>query len=135
MCQPPLVFALLLSYRVLCNMLEQVAIYNMFVLKYLAVSPGQVVHHLFPAVDPSHYADLAPIIAATCAEFGIPYTCFASWPEAWIRHVRWVAYLNAIDPAAAVPAASTAASARPPRATAAMAAAGEEDRQVVEETK
>ena len=69
---------------------------------------AQVVHHLFPAVDPSHYRKLAPIVAATCADFSVPYTAFRSWPEAWARHVGWVASLNAENPSAATPAAAVA---------------------------
>ncbi len=94
----------------------------------------QVIHHLFPSIDPSHYTDLAPIVAAVCADHAVPYTAFSSWPEAWAHHVGWVARLNADDPAAAAgPAAAAAAGSGPgpaefessksPRAVAAAAAA------------
>ena len=80
-----------------------------------------MVHHLFPAVDPSHYRDLAPVVAAVCAEHGVTYTAFRSWPEAWARHVGWVARLNAADPAAS--AAADCEGPKTPRAAAAAAAA------------
>jgi linoleoyl-CoA desaturase len=33
----------------------------------------QIEHHLFPKVSHVHYPHIAPIVARTCAEFGIPY--------------------------------------------------------------
>jgi fatty acid desaturase len=71
---------------------------------------NQIVHHLFPAVDPSHYPDLAPIVEATCADFGVKYTAHGSWVEAWCRHLQWVRVLNEVDPSTIIPAAD------PPRA-------------------
>ena len=33
----------------------------------------QIEHHLFPSVNSAHYAEIAPIVKATAAEFGIAY--------------------------------------------------------------
>lgn len=33
----------------------------------------QIVHHLFPGICHVHYAELVPIVQATCREFNIPY--------------------------------------------------------------
>lgn len=38
----------------------------------------QVVHHLFPNVCHTHYPAIAPIVLATCAEFGVPYKVYPS---------------------------------------------------------
>jgi fatty acid desaturase len=69
---------------------------------------NQIVHHLFPAVDPCHYPDLAPIVAATCEEFGVRYTSYRNWLEVWTQFMDWVACLNAVEPASP-PAAAAAA--------------------------
>ena len=39
---------------------------------------AQVVHHLFPNVCHTHYPAIAPIVLATCAEFGVPYKVYPS---------------------------------------------------------
>ena len=35
----------------------------------------QIEHHLFPGVSQYHYPALAPIVIATCKEFGVSYQC------------------------------------------------------------
>ena len=35
----------------------------------------QIEHHLFPGVSQYHYPALAPIVMATCKEFGVSYRC------------------------------------------------------------
>jgi hypothetical protein len=44
----------------------------------------QVVHHLFPNVCHTHYPAIAPIVLATCAEFGVPYKVYPS-----VRPLPW----------------------------------------------
>lgn len=40
----------------------------------------QIEHHLFPTVSHWHYPSLAPIVRATCKEFGVPYV-----RRGWLR--------------------------------------------------
>jgi linoleoyl-CoA desaturase len=48
----------------------------------------QIEHHLLPHVCHLNYPRLAPIVKATCAEFGIRYTCYSTWREAFTCHLR-----------------------------------------------
>ena len=46
----------------------------------------QIEHHLFPHICHLNYPRLAPIVRATCEEFGIRYTCYVTWRQALSRH-------------------------------------------------
>jgi linoleoyl-CoA desaturase len=48
----------------------------------------QIEHHLFPHICHLNYPRLAPIVRATCEEFGVRYTCYATWREAFACHWR-----------------------------------------------
>jgi linoleoyl-CoA desaturase len=48
----------------------------------------QIEHHLLPHVCHLNYPRLAPIVRATCEEFGIRYNCYATWREALASHWR-----------------------------------------------
>jgi linoleoyl-CoA desaturase len=48
----------------------------------------QIEHHLLPHVCHLNYPRLAPIVQATCAEFGIRYNCYPTWREAFASHLR-----------------------------------------------
>ena len=48
----------------------------------------QIEHHLLPHICHLNYPCLAPIVRATCEEFGIRYTCYATWREAFACHWR-----------------------------------------------
>ncbi len=48
----------------------------------------QIEHHLLPHVCHLNYPRLAPIVRATCEEFGIRYTSYATWREAFACHWR-----------------------------------------------
>lgn len=48
----------------------------------------QAIHHLFPRICHIHYPKLAPIVAQTAAEYGIPYLYFPSFGKALMSHVR-----------------------------------------------
>jgi linoleoyl-CoA desaturase len=48
----------------------------------------QIEHHLLPHICSMNYPRLAPIVRATCEEFGVPYKCFPTWREAMASHVR-----------------------------------------------
>jgi Fatty acid desaturase len=48
----------------------------------------QIEHHLFPHICHLNYPRLAPIVQATCEEFGIRYNCYRTWREAFASHLR-----------------------------------------------
>ncbi len=48
----------------------------------------QIEHHLLPHICHLNYPRLAPIVRATCEEFGIRYTCYPTWREALACHLR-----------------------------------------------
>ncbi len=48
----------------------------------------QIEHHLLPHICHLNYPRLAPIVRATCEEFGIHYNCYATWREAFASHGR-----------------------------------------------
>jgi linoleoyl-CoA desaturase len=48
----------------------------------------QIEHHLLPHICHLNYPRLAPIVRATCQEFGIRYTCYPTWREAFACHLR-----------------------------------------------
>jgi linoleoyl-CoA desaturase len=48
----------------------------------------QIEHHLLPHICHLNYPRLAPIVRATCEEFGIRYNCYATWREAFAGHLR-----------------------------------------------
>lgn len=48
----------------------------------------QIEHHLLPHICHLNYPRLAPIVRATCEEFGIRYTSYPTWREAFFCHLR-----------------------------------------------
>jgi linoleoyl-CoA desaturase len=48
----------------------------------------QIEHHLLPHICHLNYPRLAPIVRATCEEFGVRYTCYPTWREAFASHWR-----------------------------------------------
>jgi linoleoyl-CoA desaturase len=48
----------------------------------------QIEHHLFPRISHVHYPALAPIVRATCAEFGVPYRSHEHFRSAIASHLR-----------------------------------------------
>jgi linoleoyl-CoA desaturase len=48
----------------------------------------QIEHHLFPHVCHLNYPRIAPIVKATCEEFGVRYSCYPTWREALASHWR-----------------------------------------------
>jgi linoleoyl-CoA desaturase len=48
----------------------------------------QIEHHLLPHVCHLNYARLAPVVRATCEEFGIRYHCAPTWRAAFGNHWR-----------------------------------------------
>ncbi len=54
----------------------------------------QIEHHLLPHICHLNYPRLAPIVRATCEEFGIRYKCYDTWREAFASHVRELSLLG-----------------------------------------
>jgi linoleoyl-CoA desaturase len=50
----------------------------------------QIEHHLFPRVCHVHYPAIAPIVEATCKEFGVRYSCHATFWGGLVSHQRWL---------------------------------------------
>ncbi len=50
----------------------------------------QIEHHLFPRVCHVHYAALAPIVEATCRQFGVRYAAHHSFLASMVSHFRWL---------------------------------------------
>jgi linoleoyl-CoA desaturase len=46
----------------------------------------QIEHHLLPLICHMNYPRLAPIVRATCEEFGIRYNCYTTWRQAFASH-------------------------------------------------
>jgi linoleoyl-CoA desaturase len=61
-----------------------------FLTWYLGGLNYQIEHHLFPKISHVHYPRLAPIVEATCAEFGVRYTAHAGFLRAVSSHWRWL---------------------------------------------
>ncbi len=54
----------------------------------------QVEHHLLPHICHMNYPRLAPIVRATCEEFGIRYHCYTTWRAAFASHLRELSLLG-----------------------------------------
>ena len=54
----------------------------------------QVEHHLLPHICHINYPRLAPIVRATCEEFGIHYHCYPTWREAFAAHLNELSQLG-----------------------------------------
>lgn len=57
----------------------------------------QAIHHLFPSICHLHYPALAPIVAETCAEFGVPYRTMPSFSYAVRSHYRFLKRMGQED--------------------------------------
>ncbi len=57
----------------------------------------QIEHHLFPRVCHLHLPALAPIVRATCEEFGVPYFAYPTARAALASHLRWLRSMGAPD--------------------------------------
>ena len=74
-----------------------------FVTWYTGALNYQIEHHLFPKVCHLHLPALAPIVRATCEEFGVPYSTYPTVADALVSHARWLRTMGA------APKAETAA--------------------------
>ena len=50
----------------------------------------QIEHHLFPTLCHVNYPAIAPIVEATCREYGVPYTAKPSFSAGVASHYRWL---------------------------------------------
>ncbi|MBI3863354.1 MAG: acyl-CoA desaturase [Planctomycetia bacterium] len=50
----------------------------------------QIEHHLFPRICHIHYGVIAPLVEATCREFGVRYTAHATLQAGIHSHFRWL---------------------------------------------
>jgi linoleoyl-CoA desaturase len=57
----------------------------------------QIEHHLLPHICHLNYPRLAPIVRETCEEFGIRYTSYATWREAFSCHLRELRLLGRLS--------------------------------------
>ncbi|MBI1267144.1 MAG: acyl-CoA desaturase [Cryomorphaceae bacterium] len=57
----------------------------------------QVEHHLFPHICHIHYPKIAPIVAATAKEFGVPYHSLGSLKDALRSHTSMLRQLGIAD--------------------------------------
>jgi linoleoyl-CoA desaturase len=48
----------------------------------------QIEHHLVTHICHINYPRLAPVVRATCEEFGIRYTSYPTWRQAFVCHLR-----------------------------------------------
>jgi linoleoyl-CoA desaturase len=48
----------------------------------------QIEHHLLPHICHVNYPKIAPIVRATCEEFGVRYMCYPTWRQAMACHLR-----------------------------------------------
>jgi linoleoyl-CoA desaturase len=62
---------------------------------YLGGLNYQIEHHLFPKVCHVHYARIAPVVEATCREFGVNYQSKPTFRAALGAHYRLLARLGA----------------------------------------
>jgi linoleoyl-CoA desaturase len=57
----------------------------------------QIEHHLFPQVCHLHYPGMAPVVEATCREFGVRYTSHPSFRAAVAAHFHQLRALGRAD--------------------------------------
>jgi linoleoyl-CoA desaturase len=56
-----------------------------------------VEHHLFPPMNHIHLSRIQSVVAQTCHEFGVPYTCFPSFGSALRSHATRLKQLSRLD--------------------------------------
>jgi linoleoyl-CoA desaturase len=68
----------------------------------------QIEHHLFPRICHIHYPAIAPIVEATCREFGVKYSVHPTFVAGVRSHYRWLWRMGHPDAARAEPGAAPA---------------------------
>lgn len=57
----------------------------------------QIEHHLFPRISHVHYPAMAPVVEATCREYGVPYHANRSFGTGLASHYRWLRKMGRPD--------------------------------------
>jgi linoleoyl-CoA desaturase len=78
--------------------------HNMLLNFYIGGLNYQVEHHLLPHICHLNYPKLAPIVSATCEEFGIAYNSIDTWHSAFASHWRELRRLGQAPVLGTVPA-------------------------------
>eukprot|EP00977_Amphora_coffeiformis_P008254 scaffold1853_cov185-Amphora_coffeaeformis.AAC.6 len=60
----------------------------------------QIEHHLFPGLNHCHLWRIAPVVKATCAEYGVTYKSWDTWGALWGATRAWLDQLAVSDTAA-----------------------------------
>jgi fatty acid desaturase len=50
----------------------------------------QIEHHLFPGLNHCHLWRIAPVVQATCEEYGVKYKSWDSWGDLWHATRTWL---------------------------------------------
>jgi linoleoyl-CoA desaturase len=50
----------------------------------------QIEHHLFPGLNHGHLHHIAPVVEATCTEFGVEYKSYDTWTELMDATLSWL---------------------------------------------
>jgi linoleoyl-CoA desaturase len=70
---------------------------NKLITFYVGGLNYQAIHHLFPRICHVHYPQLAPIVAQTAKEFGVPYIYNESFSSALASHLKMLNKLGKKD--------------------------------------
>lgn len=62
----------------------------------------QIEHHLFPRMCHTNYPFIAPVVEATCRDFGIKYNVHDSFRQGVVSHFRWLRRMGAAHDSAPV---------------------------------
>jgi linoleoyl-CoA desaturase len=84
-----------------------IRIRNRVIRWYFGGVANHIEHHLFPRMSHVHYPLIAPVVRATCKEFGVPYHEAPSLGAVYGSHVRFLEQLGRPE-AALVPALAAA---------------------------
>ncbi len=57
----------------------------------------QIEHHLFPRICHLHYRALAPLVEATCREFGVRYVAHDTFRSGMASHFRWLRQMGSAE--------------------------------------
>lgn len=58
----------------------------------------QIEHHLFPGLNHCHLHHIAPVVKATCEEYGVCYKSYESWNDVFQATLSWLDMLaNELD--------------------------------------
>lgn len=54
----------------------------------------QIEHHLFPGLNHCHLYHIAPVVKATCQEFGVDYKSYDTWSDLMGATLKWLDKLS-----------------------------------------